>query len=98
MSIVWDYTVFFIVFLGWFHIELSYYKAIGKFITESGLPYILTESGFLTSGSLHSFMEGKHFNRCKRIHYLISAALETLHFQAFLDSLDEKYTKDEIGK
>ena len=38
--------------LGSFHIELSYFKATGKFIEESGGPFVLTETGILASGSL----------------------------------------------
>ena len=39
--------------LGAFHIELAYLNAIGKYISESGGPFILTESGVLASGSLN---------------------------------------------
>ena len=82
---------------GWFHIELSYYKAIGKFISESGMPYILVESGLLASGSLSGFLEGKNYNRCRRIHELTAIALQTWHFEAFLDRLDGEITKEEIA-
>jgi hypothetical protein len=58
----------------WFHIELYCYKALRKFIYECGMPYILVESGFLESGSLSGFLEGKNYNRCKRIHELTAIA------------------------
>ncbi|XP_045025640.1 uncharacterized protein LOC116935576 [Daphnia magna] len=35
--------------LGSFHIFLSFFKAVGKFIAESGAPYALTESGVLAA-------------------------------------------------
>lgn len=76
--------------LGSFHIELSFFKAVGKFIAESGGPFILTETGILASGSLRGFITGKHYNRCKRIHPLFSAALETLHFKKFYSTLTEE--------
>jgi hypothetical protein len=45
--------------LGAFHIQLSFFKAVGKFIAESGGPYIFTESGVLAEGSLNGFLTGK---------------------------------------
>ena len=75
---------------------MSYYKAIGKLVDESGMPYILVESGLLAPGSLNGFIGGKNFNRCKRLHSLISAALQTLHFQAFLKTQDSTVSKQEI--
>ena len=75
---------------------MSYYKAIGKLIDESGMPYILVESGLLAPGSLNGFIGGKNFNRCKRLHLLISAALHTLHFQVFLKTQESIVSKQEI--
>lgn len=70
--------------LGAFHIQLSFFKAVGKFIAESGGPYILTESGVLAEGSLNGFLNGKNYSRCNRIHSLFAVALEILHFKSFL--------------
>ena len=69
--------------LGHFHITMSFFKALGKFILDSGGPYVLTETGALAPGSFQGFLMGKHYNRCKRIHPIFSAALEILHFQEF---------------
>ena len=41
--------------LGSFHIELSLFKAIDKFIADSGGRYILRESSALEEGSLDAF-------------------------------------------
>ena len=38
----------------------------------------------LAEGSMNSFIEGKHFNRCKRIHPYLAGALQILHFERFL--------------
>ena len=57
--------------LGSFHILLSYFKCIGKYIEESGGPYILKECGVLASGSIRGFLAGKNYNRCKRLHPLL---------------------------
>lgn len=67
---------------------MSFFKAIGKFISESGLPHILTESGVLAQGSLRGFLNGTNFNRNKRIHPMLAVALETLHFESFLKNQD----------
>ena len=47
--------------LGHFHINMSFFKALGKFIEDSGGPYILTETGALAPGSLLGFLNGKHY-------------------------------------
>lgn len=70
--------------LGPFHILMSFFKAVGKFISESGLPHILTESGVLAQGSLRGFLNGNNFNRNKRIHPMLAVALEMLHFKSFM--------------
>ena len=74
--------------LGAFHIEMAYFNALGKYITESGGPFILNESGVLACGSLTGFIKGKHYNRWKCIHMLFSAALQILRLKQFV-KLDE---------
>lgn len=44
--------------LGSFHIFLSFFKTVGKFIAESGAPHALTESCVLAVGSLNGFLLG----------------------------------------
>lgn len=83
--------------LGSFHIELAFFKAVGKFFEESGGPYILAESGVLAQGSLHGFLAGKHYNRCKRLHSLFAAALEILLFEAFLKKMDDEDMVEEVS-
>ena len=72
------------IMLGAFHIEMAFFKAIGKLITASGGPDMLTETDVLALGSLNGFLSGKNFNRCKRIHPILALAFEVLHFHAFL--------------
>ena len=86
-----------------FHIELAYFNAIGKYINESGGPFILTESGVLAPGSLNGFIKGKQYNRCKRLHTLLVAALEILRIEEFLGSDGDNTialisAKEEINK
>ena len=73
-----------------FHIEMAFFKAIGKLIAESGGTDILTEAEVIATGSLNGLISGKHFNRCKRIHPLLALAFEVLHFKAFLQTCDFK--------
>lgn len=44
--------------LGSFHIELSFFKVVGKFIADSSVPYILPESLALTEGLMNAFLSG----------------------------------------
>ncbi|CAH0721911.1 unnamed protein product, partial [Brenthis ino] len=73
------------IHLGPFHIMMAYFKVIGKFIIDSGLPNVMVQSNLLAMGSLNGFLEGKHFNRCKRFHPLVAIGLEVLHFKSFLE-------------
>ena len=50
---------------GVFHLQMSFFKALGKVVDYSGGPEILTETDVLAPGSLKGFISGKNFNRCK---------------------------------
>ncbi|KAG5887454.1 hypothetical protein JTB14_017310 [Gonioctena quinquepunctata] len=67
--------------LGAFHMEMAFFKAIGKYIDGSGLVEILVQAEVLANGSMNSFLDSKHFNRCKRLHPLIACI--KLHFEIF---------------
>lgn len=75
---------------------MAYFKAIGKVINDCGLTNILVESNLLANGSLTGFIDGKHFNRCKRLHYLMALGLEVLHFRSFLQIKNTTLTDDMI--
>lgn len=87
---------------GVFHVEMAFFKALGKLIEDAGGPAMLTEADVLATGSLNGFLSGKHFNRCKRLHPILGLALEILHFQAFIVSYDEedelKAMTDKLGQ
>ena len=72
--------------LGSFHVEMALLSAYGKFVAESGGPFILNECDVLAKGSLRSFHSGKNYKRCKRMHELLAAAMQCLHFKSFLSS------------
>ncbi|XP_041981090.1 uncharacterized protein LOC121736526 [Aricia agestis] len=73
------------IHLGGFHIMMSYFKVIGSFIEDCGITHILVDSEILANGSLKGFISGTNFNRCKRLHPLVSLAFQKLHFNTFVD-------------
>ena len=76
------------IIMGAFHIEMAYFKALGKLIAESGGPDILADAEVIAPGSLNGFTTGKHFNRCKRVRPILALAFEILHFKSFLQTCD----------
>ena len=78
---------------GPFHIEMAFFKAIGKLIAEPGGPSMLMETSAPTAESMNGLLEGKNFNRCKQIHPLLALAFEVLHFTTFIETFGHK---DEI--
>ncbi|XP_072754742.1 uncharacterized protein [Anoplolepis gracilipes] len=70
--------------LGAFHIQMAFFKAIGKYIDACGITDILVQAEVLAEGSVNGFLSSKHFNRCKRIHPLLSGALQILNFEQFM--------------
>ncbi|CAG5110081.1 Protein of unknown function, partial [Cotesia congregata] len=65
---------------------MTFFKAIGKYVDGSGLVDILVQAEVLANGSMNSFLDSKHFNRCKRLHPLLAAALQVLHFEKYLST------------
>lgn len=54
------------IHLGSLHIMLAYFKEVDKFISDCGLMNVAVERRIFASGTVDSFIFGKHFNRCKR--------------------------------
>nr|XP_046473658.1 uncharacterized protein LOC124214934 isoform X2 [Neodiprion pinetum] len=86
------------IHLGPFHIMMAYFKAIGKVISDCGLTTVMVESSLLANGSVNGFSDGKHFNRCKRLHPLVALGLEILHFKSFLQNDNITLTEDIIDE
>lgn len=80
--------------LGPFHVELTFFKAIGKCIDESGLPKLLVLSELVSEGSLPGIISGKHFSRCKKNHIIASLAFKVLHFKRFLQDTENNDSFD----
>ncbi|KAJ8685330.1 hypothetical protein QAD02_021123 [Eretmocerus hayati] len=82
---------------GAFHIYMLYFRAIGKYTEDCGLIHLMVESGLLASGSVNGFLQGKHYNRCKRLHPIVALALQLLHFESFLATSDIDLPDDFAG-
>ncbi|GFS75833.1 uncharacterized protein TNCV_4665091 [Trichonephila clavipes] len=54
------------------------------------------ESNIIASGSVNGLVEGKHFNRCKRLHPLMALGLKMLHFDNFLDNIEYNFLKEQV--
>lgn len=83
------------ILLGPFHIKLSYYKIIGKYIEDSGIPALMISCGLIADGSMNSFISGKHYNRCKRLHAVGALSFKCLHFKQFLRQNND-FNMDEV--
>ena len=86
------------VAMGSFHIEMALLCAFGKVLDESGGPHVLNECEVLATGSLKSFISGKNYKRCKRMHELLALSMETLHFEAFLAAQEDSVVICEMLK
>ncbi|GFV69643.1 uncharacterized protein TNCV_4507581 [Trichonephila clavipes] len=84
------------IHLGSFHLMIAFFKAIGVFINECGLSHMMIEGNIIASGSVNGLVEGKHFNRCKRLHPLMALGLKMLHFDHFLDNIEYNFLKEQV--
>ena len=76
--------------IGAFHIELAFFKALGKFLGESGGPYVLQEAEVLAKGSTRSFLVGTNYKRCKSFHEVLAVALEVMLYEQYLNTIENK--------
>ncbi|GFV11585.1 uncharacterized protein TNCV_975751 [Trichonephila clavipes] len=84
------------IHLGSFHLMMAFFKAIGVFRNECGLSHMMIESNTIASGSVNGLVEGKHFNRCKRLHPLMALGLKMLHFDHFLGNIEYNFLKKQV--
>ncbi|GFU61584.1 uncharacterized protein TNCV_3064621 [Trichonephila clavipes] len=56
----------------------------------------MIESNIIASGSVNGLVEGKHFNRCKRLHPLMALGLKMLHLDHFLDNIEYNFLKEQV--
>ena len=79
-----------LVMLGHFYIKLAFYGAVGAFINESGIEFILSEADILAEGWMTGFIKGKFYNRCTRVHELLANVLEQKMYERFLLEIPEE--------
>ena len=46
-------------------LQLAFYEAVGTFIQDSGIEFILSEANIIVEGSIMGFIKGKFYNRCR---------------------------------
>ena len=76
--------------LGTFHLFVAYFSTLGKYLAESGAIQIIAECDLLAKGSTISFLKGKCYKRCKRLHDHLSLSMDLLQFDTFLNQQDDK--------
>lgn len=76
---------------------MAYFKAVGKYIDNCGLTNIMVDCEMIANGSVNGYLIGKHFNRCKSFHPIVSLALQILHFQSFVNEKNVKI-RDNVKK
>jgi hypothetical protein len=77
---------------GGLHILFVFFSCLGYLLADGGIPDILADTGVIAQGSLKGFLNGKHYNRCKRVHVMLVRTLRTLHIQKFLEYNDDSIT------
>ena len=75
---------------GWSLTELAFFGAVGCFLADSGVEYLVNEAGVLAEGSLAGFMKGKFYNRCTRIHQILAAVMEGELFSKYLKVMEDE--------
>lgn len=74
------------IYLGAFHIELAFFKTLGK----TGGPYVLQETKALAKGSIRSFLKGTNYKRCKSFHEILAVSFRFLLYEQYLYTIDNK--------
>ena len=78
-------NVFIAFGFGSFLIEMAFFPSLGKIIEGSGGPQMLSESSVAAMGSMNELLRRKVYNRCRRGHILLSAAIDGLHLEQFFE-------------
>ena len=65
--------------------EMAFFPSLGKIIEGSGGPQMLSETSVAAMGSMNELLRGKVYNRCRRGHILLSAAIDGLHLEQFFE-------------
>ena len=69
-----------------FHLEKIVFTCCGKYLEESGIESVLTETAIYGISVVNSVMNGRNYIRGKREMTLIAETLEHLQLSAFIES------------
>lgn len=72
------------IHFGAFHLFLAYFSAMGKLMASSGFSHMLIESGVIAENSVKGVVQGRNYNRLKRLHPMLALALHLQHLKIFL--------------
>ena len=73
----------FVIMFGGLHLEMTAFKALGKWLDGSGWTAVLTNAGVATPGVSDSFLTASHLTRTRRAHQITAASLNLLQYQAY---------------
>ncbi|KAK3735626.1 hypothetical protein QZH41_007395 [Actinostola sp. cb2023] len=79
----------FVIMLGGLHIEMTAFKALGKWLSGSGWTEVLCNAGVATQGVADSCLTARHLTRTRRAHQVTAASLYMLMMKA-LDHAHEQ--------
>ena len=77
-----------VVMFGGLHIEMTAFKALGKWVAASGWTTAITNAGIASSGVADSFIHASHLTRTRHAHQVTAAALYLLQHQAYAKYLE----------
>ena len=58
-------------------------------MAESGVEYLLTETGVLAEGSLAGFINGKFYNRCTNLYQVPAAVMKQALLSRYIETLED---------
>ena len=79
----------YVIMLGGLHIVMAAWKALGKWLDNSGWTAALVQDDIATPGKADSFLKASHVSRTRHAHQVTSAALYTLLQKAYSSYVEE---------
>ena len=79
----------FVVMFGGFHIEMTAFKVLGKWLDGSGWTEILTNAQIASQGVVDSFITCSHVTRTRRAHQVTVASLYILQRNAYAEYVNK---------
>ena len=73
-----------IVLIGTFHLNMGYFKMVGRKMDGSGIDHILIESNIISPGSIKGVLSGKNYNRATYSHKILFESLHRLLMEEFM--------------